>query len=48
MDPDADTETNAQVMTEAMEAVSTAEVTYAARDSEFGGFSIKHGDYMAC
>lgn len=47
MDPDADTETNAQVMTEAMEAVSTAEVTYAARDSEFGGFSIKHGDYMA-
>ena len=47
MDPDADTETNAQVMTEAMEAVSTAEVTYAARDSEVGGFSIKHGDYMA-
>ena len=47
MDPDADTETNAQVMTEAMEAVSTAEVTYAAQDSEFGGFSIKHGDYMA-
>lgn len=46
MDPDAETEVNAQAMTAAMEAVSTAEVTYAARDSEFGGFSIKHGDYM--
>ena len=47
MDPDADEETNTQAMTEAMEHVSTAEVTYAARDSEFGGFTIKHGDYMA-
>ncbi|MGE9971201.1 DAK2 domain-containing protein [Candidatus Pseudoscillospira sp. SGI.172] len=47
MDPETDVETNTQAMTEAMGAVSTAEVTYAARDSEFGGFSIKHGDYMA-
>ncbi len=30
-----------------MEAVSTAEVTYAARDSDFGGFAIKQGDHMA-
>ena len=30
-----------------MSAVSTAEVTYAARDSDFGGFAIKHGDHMA-
>jgi len=47
MDPEADTETNTQVMTEAMAGVSTAEVTYAARDSNFGGFDIKEGDYMA-
>ncbi len=47
MDPDADVETNVSAMTEAMAAVSTAEITYAARDSDFGGFKIKHGDYMA-
>ncbi|MCI9402157.1 MAG: DAK2 domain-containing protein [Oscillospiraceae bacterium] len=47
MDPDADVETNVAAMTEAMSAVSTAEVTYAARDSDFGGFKIKHGDHMA-
>ena len=47
MDPDADVDTNVQAMTEAMSGVSTAEVTYAARDSDFGGFAIKHGDYMA-
>ncbi len=47
LDPDADVDSNVQAMTEAMEGVSTAEVTYAARDSDFGGFKIKHGDYMA-
>jgi len=47
MDPDADEAANEAAMTEAMAAVSTAEVTYAARDSDFGGFAIKHGDYMA-
>ena len=47
MDPDADVETNVAAMTEAMEGVSTAEITYAARDSDFGGFKIRHGDYMA-
>ena len=47
MDPDADVETNMAAMTEAMSGVSTAEVTYAARDSDFGGFKIKHGDHMA-
>ena len=47
MDPDADVETNVAAMTEAMSGVSTAEVTYAARDSDFGGFAIKHGDHMA-
>ena len=47
MDPDADVETNMAAMTEAMSGVSTAEVTYAARDSDFGGLAIKHGDHMA-
>ena len=47
MDPDADIEANVSAMTEAMSGVSTAEVTYAARDSDFGGFAIKKGDHMA-
>ena len=34
-------------MTEALQNVHTAEVTYAARDSDFGGFTIKQGDYLA-
>jgi len=47
LDPDAGVEENVEQMTQAMQAVSTAEVTYAARDSDFGGFAIKQGDYMA-
>ena len=47
MDPDADAEANTAAMTEAMAAVHTSEITYAARDSEFDGFSIRQGDYMA-
>ena len=47
MDTEAEVEDNVTAMTEAMAGVSTAEVTYAARDSDFGGFTIKHGDYMA-
>ena len=27
--------------------VRTSEITYAARDSDFGGFAIKQGDYLA-
>ncbi len=46
-DLDATVEENVAAMTEAMAGVSTAEVTYAARDSDFGGFAIKQGDYMA-
>ncbi len=34
-------------MTQAMEGVHTAQVTYAARDSEFDGHSIKAGEYLA-
>ena len=34
-------------MTESLSSVATAQVTYAARDSEFDGFDIKEGDYLA-
>ena len=47
LDLDAGVEDNVSAMTEAMAAVSTTEVTYAARDSDFEGFQIKQGDYMA-
>lgn len=36
-----------QLMTAAIGSVSTAQITYAARDSEFDGFQIKEGDYLA-
>jgi len=35
------------VMTEAAQGVTTAQITYAARDSDFDGFDIKEGDYLA-
>ena len=47
LDPDADVETNTESMKEAMANVHTSEITYAARDSDFDGFAIKQGDYMA-
>ena len=34
-------------MTEAAAAVTTAQITYAARNSDFDGFAIKEGDYLA-
>ena len=43
--PDAETLTGA--MTEALSGVTTAQITYAARDSDFDGFDIKSGDYLA-
>ncbi len=46
-DPDACEEDNTAAMTEAFARVRTDEITYAARDSDFGGFAIKQGDYMA-
>ena len=47
VDLDAQEEDNSQAMTEALQNVHSAEVTYAARDSDFGGFTIKQGDYLA-
>ena len=46
LDPDADTEDNRAAMSKAMDRVRTSEITYAARDSDFGGFKIHEGDYM--
>ena len=46
-DPDAEEADNTSAMTEAFGKVRTSEITYAARDSDFGGFAIKQGDYLA-
>ncbi|MBC5738084.1 DAK2 domain-containing protein [Lawsonibacter faecis] len=47
VDPDAGEEENVSAMTEALGRVSTSEITYAARDSDFDGFAITQGDYLA-
>ncbi len=47
MDLDASPEENLATMSEAMAAVTTSEITYAARDSDFDGFAITCGDYLA-
>ncbi len=47
VDPQAGEEENTAAMTEAFGRVRTSEITYAARDSDFGGFAIKQGDYLA-
>jgi len=47
VDPDAEEEENTSAMMEAFSKVRTSEITYAARDSDFGGFAIKQGDYLA-
>lgn len=46
-DPDTAEEENVAAMSEALGQVSTSEITYAARDSDFDGFAIKQGDYLA-
>ena len=47
-DPDEpDPQSVAQAMTAAAQTVSTAQITYAARNSDFDGFAINEGDYLA-
>ena len=46
-DPDSSVEENTEAMADALKRVSTSEITYAARDSDFDGFAIKQGDYLA-
>ena len=48
VDPDADSaEAIEQAMTDAAQRVATAQITYAARNSDFDGFDIHEGDYLA-
>lgn len=45
-DPDADLSTNRLEMTNALERVATGQVTFAARDSDFEGHTIKQGEIL--
>lgn len=45
-DPDSDAEANQEAMLAAIEHVDTGLVTFAARDSEFGGHTIRRGDIL--
>lgn len=46
-DPEADEQTNTETMLEAMQGVTTMQITYAARDSDFDGHDIHAGEYLA-
>ena len=45
--PEGSVEENTQTMTEALGAVDTMQITYAARNSDFDGYDIHEGDYLA-
>ena len=48
VDPDmSDADAIAKAMTDAAQCVSTAQITYVARNSDFDGFDIHEGDYLA-
>ena len=48
VDPDmSDADAIAKAMPDAAQCVSTAQITYAARNSDFDGFDIHEGDYLA-
>ncbi len=47
VDSDLETQKLTETMQEAFSQVKTAEITYAARNSDFGGFAIQQGDYLA-
>ena len=46
-DPEGEVEANLEAMTAAMENVTTVQLTYAARDSDFDGHNIKAGEILA-
>ena len=46
-DPEAEEEANAAAMGEALATVDTMQITYAARNSDFDGYDIHEGDYLA-
>ena len=45
--PDGEVEENTQALTEALDTVETMQITYAARNSDFDGYDIHEGDYLA-
>ena len=45
--PDGSVDENREAMTESLAAVDTMQITYAARNSDFDGFQIHEGDYLA-
>ena len=45
--PEGSIEENEEALTEALGTVDTMQITYAARNSDFDGFDIHEGDYMA-
>ena len=45
--PDGSVEENTDALTEALGAVDTMQITYAARNSDFDGYDIHEGDYLA-
>ena len=47
VDPELEQEELLETMTESIKNVSTAQITYAARNSDFDGFAISEGDYLA-
>ena len=46
-DPDGEVESNKAAMNGCLDSVTTMQLTYAARDSDYDGFQIHAGDYMA-
>ena len=45
--PDGSIEENTEALTEALSTVDTMQITYAARNSDFDGYTIHEGDYLA-
>ena len=45
--PDGEVEENTEALTEALGIVETMQITYAARNSDFDGYDIHEGDYLA-
>ena len=45
--PEGEEEENTQALTEALSTVETMQITYAARNSDFDGYDIHEGDYLA-
>ena len=45
--PDGEVSENEEAMTEALATVDTMQITYAARNSDFDGYDIHEGDYLA-